>query len=97
MVGCASRVFVFGIRPSHKREYDPVAIESHLRLVLVSWSVIIAAAWICGRLGKRIGQPLAVGEIAAGLLLEPSAIGALWPEGMALVFPSETQPEVASK
>src|SRR5208282_2597968 len=59
---------------------NPVAIEGHLTLVLIQWMIIIAAAYILGRLGKRfLHQPLAVGEIAAGILLGPSALGAIWP------------------
>jgi Kef-type K+ transport system membrane component KefB len=54
---------------------NPAAIESHLVLVLIAWSVIIGAAWAVGRLGKKMGQPLAVGEIAAGILLGPSVLG----------------------
>ena len=53
--------------------------------------VIIAAAWAFGRLGKRLGQPLAVGEIAAGILLGPSALGLVWPADWPVLFPKETQ------
>jgi Kef-type K+ transport system membrane component KefB len=53
---------------------NPVAIEGHFVLVLIQWMIIMAAAWAFGRLGKRFGQPLAVGEIAAGILLGPSAL-----------------------
>jgi Kef-type K+ transport system membrane component KefB len=56
---------------------NPVAIEGHLKLVLIQWMVIIAAAWAFGRLGKRFGQPLAVGEILAGIVLGPSVFGAV--------------------
>jgi Kef-type K+ transport system membrane component KefB len=56
---------------------NPVAIEGHLTLVLIQWMIIIAAAWLFGRLGKRfLHQPLAVGEIAAGIILGPSVFGA---------------------
>jgi Kef-type K+ transport system membrane component KefB len=70
---------------------NPVAIEGHLKLVLIQWMVIIAAAWLFGRLGKRLGQPLAVGEIAAGIILGPSVLGMLWPADWPGLFPKETQ------
>ncbi len=70
---------------------NPVAIEGHLVLVLIQWMIIIAAAWAFGRLGKRFGQPLAVGEIAAGILLGPSALGLIWPTDWPVLFPPETQ------
>ncbi len=70
---------------------NPTAIESHLKLVLLEWMVIMAVAWFFGRAGQKVGQPLAVGEITGGLLLGPSLLGALWPEGFQTLFPSETQ------
>ena len=53
--------------------------------------IIIAAAWAFGRLGKRFGQPLAVGEIAAGIILGPSVLGLVWPADWPVLFPVETQ------
>ena len=71
---------------------NPSAIEGHLTLVLIQWMIIIAAAYICGRLGKRfLNQPLAVGEIAAGIILGPSALGLIWPSDWPVIFPKETQ------
>jgi Kef-type K+ transport system membrane component KefB len=74
-----------------RRRMNPTAIESHLKLVLIQWMVIIGAAWIFGRLGRRLGQPLAVGEITAGLILGPSVLGAFWPSDWPVLFPDETQ------
>ncbi len=68
---------------------NPAAIEGHLTLVLIQWMIIIAAAWAFGRLGKKFGQPLAVGEIAAGILLGPSALGLIWPPDWPALFPQE--------
>jgi Kef-type K+ transport system membrane component KefB len=70
---------------------NPVAIEGHLVLVLIQWTIIIAAAWAFGRLGKKFGQPLAVGEIAAGIILGPSVLGLVWPSNWPVLFPKETQ------
>ena len=71
---------------------NPSAIEGHLTLVLIQWMIIIAAAYIFGRLGKRfLNQPLAVGEIAAGIILGPSVLGLIYPADWPVLFPKETQ------
>jgi Kef-type K+ transport system membrane component KefB len=70
---------------------NPVAIEGHLVRVLIQWMIIISAAWAFGRLGKKFGQPLAVGEIAAGIILGPSVLGLIWPPDWPVLFPGDTQ------
>jgi Kef-type K+ transport system membrane component KefB len=70
---------------------NPAAIESHLKMVLLQWFLIVVAAYYFGRAAKRLGQPLAVGEIVAGLVLGPSLFGWLWPEAFASIWIPETQ------
>ena len=55
----------------------------------------IIALLVCGRLigelMQRIGQPPVMGQLIAGILLGPSALGALWPGLQHALFP--TNPE----
>jgi Kef-type K+ transport system membrane component KefB len=80
-----------GIPCDARAVMNPTAIEHHLKWVLLQWGVIIVVAWTFGRLGRRAGQPLAVGEILGGIVLGPSILGQFWPEGMAWLFPMETK------
>jgi Kef-type K+ transport system membrane component KefB len=70
---------------------NPTAIEAHLIYVLLEWMLIIAAAWMFGRIGEKFGQTPAVGEIFAGIILGPSALGLIWPADWPVIFPKETQ------
>ncbi len=63
-----------------------VSVEDLLLPVLVQLAVVVAAARVFGVLARRVGQPTVVGEVVAGLLLGPSAFGALFPELAAAVF-----------
>lgn len=66
------------------------ATEAMLLKVLIQLAVIIAVARIVAMLGKKLGQPAAVGEIAAGLMLGPSLLGWVWPGGFHALFPAQT-------
>lgn len=58
--------------------------------LLLQVLVVIAAARVCGALFQRIGQPSVIGEMAAGLILGPSVLGALAPAAQAFVFPAQS-------
>ncbi|MSU22560.1 MAG: cation:proton antiporter [Opitutus sp.] len=53
-------------------------------------TVILVVCRLVGVLGRRIGQPQVVAEMVAGVLLGPSLLGLIWPEGLARLFPTET-------
>lgn len=64
-------------------------VESVLLIVLVQLCVIIAAARIFAHLFRKLGQPIVVGEILAGLILGPSVLGQFAPGFSELVFPTD--------
>ena len=59
-----------------------------LAVLIVQLLVIILATQFIGGLAGLIRQPAVIGEIAAGLLLGPSLLGQVWPDGYALLFPA---------
>jgi Kef-type K+ transport system membrane component KefB len=65
------------------------AQTQHLLLAL---AVIVAAAQAGGWVARRCGQPRVIGEIAAGIVLGPSVLGALWAGATRTVFPAEVVP-----
>ena len=67
----------------------PTATLLHL---LVQLALIIGAARLMGALFRRLGQPAVMGEFVAGILLGPSLLGWLAPQGFALLFPADTRP-----
>ncbi|MDF5753478.1 cation:proton antiporter [Spongiactinospora sp. TRM90649] len=53
---------------------------------LIAVSLIVLCAHVTGSVLRLLRQPRVVGEIAGGLLIGPTAVGALWPDGHAAVF-----------
>ena len=71
------------------------AVAGHpLAHLLLAIAVVIATCKLAGALMRRIGQPPVIGEIAAGILLGPSVLGAAWPGGAAALFPTSVMPEL---
>lgn len=63
--------------------------------ILVQLIVMIAAARIMNTLFRKAGQPGAIGEIVAGLMLGPSLFGHLYPQASATLFGTQaSQPIV---
>jgi Kef-type K+ transport system membrane component KefB len=66
----------------------PSATEHILFFTLLQLAVILVAARVAGFGARLLGQPRAVGEMLAGLLLGPSLFAKLAPEGFTWVFHS---------
>src|SRR5262245_12261158 len=64
-----------------------VAVHHPTVSLFVVLGVTLAAARACGEIARRIGQPVVLGEILAGVLLGPTVFGALVPEAMPLMAP----------
>jgi Kef-type K+ transport system membrane component KefB len=59
--------------------------------VLLDVAVILVAAWAGGLLFARIGQPAVIGEIAAGIALGPTLLGALPGDPSEALFPADAR------
>ncbi len=70
------------------------ANEELLFNVLVQLILMIGAARAMNLIARRLGQPGAVGEILAGLMLGPSLLGALAPGVSLALFGASPQPAI---
>ncbi|MFN3649263.1 MAG: cation:proton antiporter [Armatimonadota bacterium] len=81
------------LQPLFVRERATVSVktlsEHHVLLLILQVAMLLAVARICGEIALRLGQPPVIGQLAAGILLGHSVLGALLPELKALVFPVE--------
>jgi Kef-type K+ transport system membrane component KefB len=63
--------------------------EEILASILIQITIVIMVARVAGAAAARLGQPRAVGEIVAGLLLGPSLFGYFFPDLSATLFPTD--------
>jgi len=59
-----------------------------LTLLLIQIAVILAVSRALGMGTRWLGQPLVIAEVLAGIVLGPSLLGLVWPQGMAALFPA---------
>jgi Kef-type K+ transport system membrane component KefB len=67
-------------------------MQSSLALFLVQAAIVIAASRGIGLAARRVGQPMVMAEVVAGILLGPSFLGWVWPGARNLVFPADSMP-----
>jgi Kef-type K+ transport system membrane component KefB len=69
----------------------PNKLETFMH-VLLALGVIIIVARVLGALFKLIRQPPVMGEVIAGILLGPSALGYVWPDATTFLLPAHVAP-----
>jgi Kef-type K+ transport system membrane component KefB len=62
---------------------------TELTVFLLGLAVLLGSAHLLGELARRLGQPMVIGEMLAGLLLGPTFFGWLAPDAQQWLFPHE--------
>jgi Kef-type K+ transport system membrane component KefB len=62
--------------------------------VLLALAAVIALGRLLGMAFSYIGQPPVIGEVVAGILLGPSLLGRVSPEGMEFLLPKDAAPHL---
>jgi len=60
-------------------------------LFLLQIMVLILAGRLLGEAMQRFGQSAVMGQLVAGVLLGPSVLGLLWPDGQQALFPANPE------
>jgi Kef-type K+ transport system membrane component KefB len=99
---CTFIVIAFGIvyiggpvNPLREIQSDGLVAEYNLleglrhplAILLLQIVLIMAIARLFGNLANKLGQPLIVGEIIAGIILGPTLFGFLFPQAFEFIFP----------
>lgn len=61
-------------------------------MFLVQSMLIIAFSRLIGVWARKLGQPMVIAEITAGILLGPSLLGWLFPRALETLFPAQSMP-----
>jgi Kef-type K+ transport system membrane component KefB len=69
-------------------------LEHPLSLLLIQIVIIVFSSKLLGSLVRRIGQPMVIGEVIAGILLGPSVLGYFFPEVSHVIFQPGSLPNL---
>jgi Kef-type K+ transport system membrane component KefB/mannitol/fructose-specific phosphotransferase system IIA component (Ntr-type) len=58
----------------------------HVTVLLLAIATLLGAARLMGDVAQRYGQPAILGELIAGILLGPTFLGFVWPQGYEFLF-----------
>ena len=56
---------------------------------LASIVVVLLASRLLGEAAQRLGQPVVIGQLVAGIMLGPSFFGLLWPDAEHALFSAD--------
>jgi Kef-type K+ transport system membrane component KefB len=66
--------------------------DMKIAIMMAGIAVVLLAGILLGRLGRSLRQPVVIGEIAAGIILGPSVLGALPGDPSSAIFPADVRP-----
>ncbi len=71
------------------KERESAHSSEHLvTIFLIEITLMLLVGRLLGEVMQRIGQPAVMGQLLAGVLLGPSALGLIWPSAHQVIFPN---------
>ena len=70
----------------------PSPPESAIASFIAELGILLLVGRIMGEAARRIGQPPVMGQLIGGVLLGPSVLGLLWPQGQHFLIPAGAAP-----
>jgi Kef-type K+ transport system membrane component KefB/nucleotide-binding universal stress UspA family protein len=65
-------------------------LHSPLTLFVIQAVVIIVLARLVGLVARKLGQPMVIAEVVAGIILGPSVLGVISPHNLTALFPPDS-------